>query len=141
MARRGNDTVGVEIKGLERLAREPVMDAGKERLFLDRGVKQLAKNVAAVAPGGPDGSVGRSIYGYAFSDTRGVVGSQHPGARALDRGAFITGHNGRVLRFEIGGETVFARYARIRARHYFNKGLKDAGQVLQAEFSRTFGDR
>jgi hypothetical protein len=137
----GQDIVTVEIDGLERLLKEPVMSEPARRSFVDRGMKILAKNVAAAAPGGPDGSLGRSIYGYALSADRGIVGSTHPGAKALDRGAFITPRSGKAIRFEIDGQPVFARYVRLKARRYFRKGLENAGQVLQQEFNRMFGER
>lgn len=141
MPRRERTSFNIQIDGIDKLV---ALDAGihtRQRLFLDRTVNQLARNIAAKAPGGPTRSVGRSIYGRLLTDTVGAVGSKHPGAKALDRGAYIAPKGGKkAVRFYVDGQPQFAKFVRLPARRYFASGLRTRNQVARTEFERAMGD-
>lgn len=138
MARRARTSFGIQVEGIENLVALEDDLGLRQRQFLDRTVTQLAANIAAKAPGGPGRSVGRSIYHKVLTDTVGAVGSNHPGAKALDRGAYIAPRRGhKAVKFQVDGQDVFAKYVRLPARRYFSRGLRTRNQVAAREFART----
>lgn len=132
------DTFKVELHGLERATRIPGWLEEGQREFMGKAVRRLRDEVAEKAPGGPQGRIGRSIDGRVISPTTGAIGSSHPGAKALDRGAYIVAKRGRALRFNIGGETVYRRFVRLPARRFFARGLRYRNRVVAEEFERVF---
>jgi hypothetical protein len=132
----------IDIEGLDQLDRLPGQLQRGQRVFMDRLVDRLADDVSRKAPGGAGGSVGRSMRGQAVSDTHGFIESNHPGAKALDRGAYIVGKNSpkKLLRFQVNGEVVFARFVRLKPRHYVARGLRTRKATAASVFSDTLGD-
>lgn len=138
MARRAQAKFGIVVEGLDKLEHLDGDLRSRQTVFLDRTVKHLARNIAEKAPGGPSRSVGRSIYGRVLTDTVGAVGSDHPGAKALDRGAYIAPKHGqKAVRWFKDGQPQFAKYVKLPARRYFARGLRTRNQVAAAEFNRT----
>jgi hypothetical protein len=128
---------------LRKLSSEITRRSG--RLY-DAAAKGMAAEVARRAPGGAGGRVGRSFFSRG-----GDVIPAHPGARALDRGAYITpkglrGLSGRDLRlqrrrlrFKVDGKTVFAPSVRIPARHYIRQALRKRRSIIDRAFEQVFG--
>jgi hypothetical protein len=129
----------LQVEGLGRLEGLPGEIENAQQEFLDLTSQSLAASVAAAAPGGSGGSIGRSIYGRATSSSTAVIGSAHPGARALDRGAFIVPRHGKALRFQVNGQTVFAKWVRREPLHFFARGLRNRNQIVRAAFEQEFG--
>lgn len=135
---RPRTSFAIQINGLDGLERTAGDVGVRQRRFLDRTVTELASNIADKAPGGPTRSVGRSIYHKVLTDTVAAVGSNHPGAKALDRGAYIAPRPGRkAIKFEVDGQDVFATFVRLPARRYFARGLRTRNQVAAREWERA----
>ncbi len=130
----------LKIEGLERASRIPGWLEDGQRDFFHAALRELSQSVASKAPGGPTGRIGRTIYGRTLSSTVGLIGTEHPGARALDRGAYITAKKGKVLRFEVDGEEVFTRFVRIEPRRFFARGLRYRNRIVQEQFNRHMGN-
>lgn len=117
-----------------------------DRLY-ETAAKGMAQEVARRAPGGAAGRIGRSFF--ARDD---MVISAHPGARALDVGAYITpkGLNKlsatdlrrqrRRLRFEVDGRTVFVPSVRLPGRHYVRQALRKRRSIVDRAFDEVYGD-
>lgn len=139
--RSGGTNLSVAVDGLDELRRLPgFLDRGQREL-LDKGLTGIRDAIALVAPGGPTGRAGRAVKAKTLSSTRGVVGSfDFPGARALERGAFIR-PKGTALRFQVEGRTVFVRRGiRIKARWYHKKGLRGRRRIIRAAYHDAFGN-
>ena len=68
-----------------------------------------------------------------------LITSPHPGAKALDKGAYIKAKGGKKLHFVVDGKQVFVTYVRLKARKYTNKAMRQRRTVIQEEYNRTFG--
>jgi hypothetical protein len=137
MARRAQTKFGIVVEGLDKLEHLDGDLRSRQHQFLDHTVKRLARNIAEKAPGGPERSVGRSIYGRVLTDTVGAVGTDHPGGKALDRGAYMAPKHGqKAVRWFKDGKPQFAKHVRLEARRYFARGLRTRNQVAAQEFER-----
>lgn len=132
----------VNVEGLEKLGRLPGQLTDAQHDFLSDLADELAEEVAKKAPGGPSGSIGRSVFGQVIvPDKVARVASRHPGARAQELGAYIVNRrSGRPIRFSVSGKTVFARFARIPATRFMRKGLRGRSRLAQSTFARHFGE-
>jgi hypothetical protein len=130
----------VSVEGLSKLTRIPGGLDKAQREFLGEAVDELAEEVGKAAPGGRGGRVGRTWRGRTISSTRGVVESSHPGAKALDRGAYITPKKGKVLRFTVGGQERFARFVRLPATNYTKRGLRKRGTIIRKAYEKKFNE-
>ena len=90
----------------------------------------------AVHDASPKGSI--PFKGEALDSNTVRIYSVHPGAKALDQGAYIKA-KGKRLKFEIGGRLIFMRAVRLPARKYTKKGLRKRNSIVQTEFERAFG--
>lgn len=62
----------------------------------------------------------------------------HPGAKAVDRGAYIKPKRRDVLHFTAGGSDIYtSRPVRIKARQFSKKGLRGRGRIMQEEFAKA----
>lgn len=141
-AQKGGKMFNVAVDGLAELAAIPGwLDAGQREL-LDKGSQRLADSVRAKAPGGRGGKIARDIEARTLSPTTAVVRSKGlPATRALNRGAYIKPKRGVALRFTIDGRTVFIRRGvRIKARKFFEAGLRSRGKIIRQVYSEAFGD-
>ena len=140
MARR-QSRFRVSVEGLSELAALPDwLDSG-QREFLRKAADRLAESIAEAAPGGTSGRIGRATRGRVLSPTRAEVVVEHPGARALEYGAYIAPKRGKTLRFKIGGETVYVRGGvRIKARAYAKRGLRARGRIVRGAFKEAFDE-
>jgi hypothetical protein len=138
VARRGpNAKFSIVVEGLDRLHGLDNTVHTRQRQFLDATAKRVAANIALKAPGGPGGSVGASFHATLLTDTVASVASHHPGAKALDRGAYIAPKHGqKVVRWFSGGEPQFARFVRLPARRYVRAGLRNRNQLAAQEFDQ-----
>lgn len=119
---------------------------------MQRSANQLRRNVQRVSPGGPRGRIGSTVYGIVIGERQIEVGVVHPGARALNYGAYITPkglsklpyrelvRQKRRLKFEINGKVIFAPLVRYKGTHYFERGLVSLTRVIDEEWRRAFND-
>lgn len=147
MARRGGSGVmRVTLEGnLERANRIPGWIDHAQRRQLERAGDLIEDDVEGKAPGGPGGSIARSVRTRTLSDTRLELVATHPGAKALERGAFIRSNRGRgtAIRFEEAGRTVFVRSprgVRLPALGWFKKGLRQRRRRIREAFDEAFDD-
>lgn len=73
-------------------------------------------------PGAPS-----DTHGEVTGPLTGRIVSNKPGARAQERGAYITPKRARALRFADG---TFSMHARIRGKHYLRKTGRRWGRIL-----------
>jgi len=139
MARRTQQALRVDIEGLERLQALPgFLEEGQQR-FLELAATRIAGVLAEAAPGGKTGRIGRATKGRALSATLAEVSIEHPGARALDLGAYIRPKRGKALRFQAAGGMVFSRGAvRLAPRHFTKKGLRKRGAIVRRAYLEAF---
>lgn len=145
----GGFSVGVE--GLERAARIPGLLEIAQRQFVHAACESLAEAIGKSAPGGRTGRVGRTWRGYAITDTAGLLESEHPGAKALDQGAYIVPKGlrnksfsqirrmRRYIRFRVEGREIFVPAVRLKPTHYVRRGLRPRRQIVLEQFNRFFG--
>lgn len=114
--------LGVTVRGMRgRLAREIAVG--------------LADELAAASPDDGKHRLASSWKGRAISDTLASVESNHPAAKARDRGSYLVGKRGQALRFRnADGEVVFARFVRQKPTHYTDKALRKRRVVAEAVF-------
>lgn len=124
--------VSVKIEGLSQLAELPgFLEEGQVK-FVDRIGKRIAHAIEEASP-----KAGIPFEAEAVNSTAIRVVSRHPGAKALDKGAFIKG-KGKKLRFMVGGKQVFTKHVRLKARKYTNKGLRKRNAIVREEFDKEF---
>lgn len=130
----------VSIDGLDRLEKLPAELSQAGRAFLIDAIEDLKDEVASVAPGGAAGSVGRSFFADIIIPAAVArIASDHPGAKALDKGAYIRRTGWRPVRFYVGGQAVFARWVRLKPLRYMQKGLRHRNAIVGDAFERHFG--
>ena len=97
----------------------------------------IADEVAAASPDDGKHRLADSWKGRALSDTLAVVESNHPAAKARDRGAYLVGKRGQAIRFRnVDGDVVFARFVRQKPTHYTQKALRKRRVIAEAAFER-----
>lgn len=133
-------TVRTSIEGLEELSRLPGWIDRGQRRFVERSGERIAEAIAERAPGGKGGSVGRATRSRTLSSTKAEIVVDHPGAKALERGAFIKPKRHTKLRFTVGGRTVFPRFVRLKGRGYAAKGLRARRKIVNSEYAKAFDD-
>ena len=125
-----------------------------EGRFLTRVAEKSREPLARAAPGGAGGLIGQSLRVVPALLGRPVshVRTNHPGADALDRGAWITPaglrdlgeaelrRQKRRLRFEVDGRTVFVPFVRIKATGWVKKGLRPRRRLINEAFAETHAD-
>ena len=132
--------LSLRVEGLDELHEIPrLLDRAQHRL-LERSSRELGRDVAEEAPGGAGGAIGRATRVRGFTDTRAAVSVDHPGARALEHGAVIRPRNAEVMRFDVGGQTVFARQTQIRPQRFFERALRTRERVASRAYSEAFDD-
>lgn len=145
MARRrsGSDRLRVSVEGLEQASRIPGWLEEGQRVTLEEGGKRIGKDLADAAPGGDQGSVGRSIRVRTITSTRLVIEVNHRAAKALTGSSRRASGPGKALRFEAGGETRFVRYPRrtiIPRNDWPKKGLRRRKSRIQQAYDDAFRD-
>lgn len=136
----------VRVEGLSRLAAMPGFLERAQRDLLDRSSKAIGDEVRKRAPGGPDSAIGRDVEARALSSTIAVIRSKgHPGAKALERGAFIRSRRGAgtAIRFNTPSGPIFVRSprgVRIKARGFYRRGLRTRSKHVREAFGQTFGN-
>ncbi len=135
-------SVNVQIpKELENISDELLR---RRRKFFDQFAKEVAeqarKNVKS------QGRLAQSISGRATGDDEAIVEATAPYARAQEYGAYITPRgratkSGRppMLRFTVGGRTVYARAVRIPAKGYMKKAVSKRRSIADRVFKDVFG--
>lgn len=108
--------------------------------WIDHGERKLVDNIAhrladSVHDASPKGGI--PFRGRAVNSSSAEISSNHPGAKALDKGAYIRG-KGKKLKFEVDGRTIFATAVRLAARNYTKKGLRKRNSIAKEEFSKIF---
>lgn len=150
MARRrskrgGGKSLNVQITGgLERFEKIPGWLERGPREALRRTGRKIGDDIAQKAPGGPSGSVGRAVDSRVLTNTTLQITVDHPGAKALEGGAYIVARRGRgsAIRFNAGGQR-FIRApfgARIPAFEYGKKGLRRRRTRMQEAHDEVFRD-
>ncbi len=121
----------VNIKGLEEVQLAKVLERGK-RPFFQKAGESIADELNRRAPT-------RKVNFQSHPSAMGAdVESRHPGAKAMDRGAFIAPKR-QALKFSVGGETVYTRKpVRIQGTNYVRKALSKRRKILVAAFEETF---
>lgn len=139
--------IGVSVKVPPEVRRLGSEIARREPRLYAEAARGMAAEVARRAPGGAGGRVGRSFFAR-----DNMVISSHPGARALDVGAYITPkglrklgaaelrRQPRRLRFQVDGRTVFATSVRIPAKHYVRQALRRRRSIINRAFETVYGD-
>lgn len=109
----------VKINGIKDLMDlgDEVKDA--ERKFLHRYSDDLAQSITKKSPKGhiPWTAVPNST-------NTALVASSHPGAKALDKGAYMAPKGHPRLKFVVQGREVFPKFIRLAPRHYVRKGMR-----------------
>jgi hypothetical protein len=115
---------------------------GRKNRLLDEAAAGMTVEVAKRAPGGPGGKIGRSFHSIGPS-----VVSAHPGAKALEYGAFVQAkrrqtRTGRpaAIRFQGSSGPVYRRFVRIPAKHYVRKALGKRRAVIDAAVRKVYAD-
>ncbi len=132
----------VKVPDWEKLDRLPgEIERARHRFVEDLG-GELRDAVADKAPGGRNGVIGRSMFADVVGGGVIRIASRHRGAKALDKGAYIRPRRagGKAIRFRVDGEIVFRRWARIKARRFVSKGLRQRNRVAEGQFRRHFGN-
>lgn len=127
---------GITVKGLDRAERLPGQIEVAGHATFATVEEGIVRSVAERAPGGAGGSIGASVYAKRFGAKAARLSSDHPGAKAHERGAYIVPKGGRALRFADGS---FRMRARLRAKHYFRDGVKAWQGIVAAAFKAHFG--
>lgn len=149
MARRkskgGGKNMSVQITGgLERFEKIPGWLERGPREALRRSGDKIADDIAEKAPGGEGGSVGRAVHSRVLTNTTLEISIDHPGARALARGAYIRSQRGAgtAIRFNAGGPRfIRAPYgSRLPKTDYDKKGLRRRRTRMQEAHDEVFGD-
>jgi hypothetical protein len=139
MARRS--TYQLKILGFDQLQRLAASLSPAQRRLADGISSGIAHEIAEQAPHGVTHRLEDSWKGYAIDEDTGVVESNHPAAKARDRGAYIVPKNGKAIRFRSSlGGTVFARFVRQKGTGYVDKGLRRRRVIAEAVFEQEFGD-
>lgn len=159
MARRRSSSdskaMSVRVEGGLELAKLPGwLDTG-QRALMERAGTRVRDEIRKRAPGGPLGSAGRAVKMKVRTSTTVEIGSStrdFPGARALEKGAYITpkGLRGltrrellrqpRRLRITTGGRTTYPVAVRIPAKRYHEKGARTRTKIVKEEYGKAFGD-
>lgn len=143
-ARSGTNRLKVSVEGnMDRARRIPDWLESGQRRSLERAGELLREDVQAAAPGGEGGSIGESVRAIALSSSRLELVSSHPGAKALEQGAFIRSSRGlgTAIRFNAGGRDVFVRYprgTRLPKLQWFRKGLRRRRKRIEQAFNEAF---
>jgi hypothetical protein len=125
--------VSLNIKGLSAFEDDAEwLETGQHR-FLQKITDRIAD---AVKEASPKGRI--PFRGHVTSSTLAKIESNHPGAKALDKGAYIRGH-GKKLRFHVEGRTIFTKAVRIKGTKYVAKGLRKRNKIVTEEYERIFG--
>ena len=132
--------VWVEVKGLDELEKlaDALGDAHDD--FLEAVAEETAEEVARLAPGGPDGSAGRAVEGRVERGDIRIGSFSFPGARALERGAYIVPKRNQALRLEGAGGLVTKRPVRLPPRRYHERGFREATKIARRLFAARFGE-
>lgn len=129
----------VSISGLSQLEKVPGGLEKAQREFLDEAADEIADEVGKAAPS-RSGQLARSWKGRTISSTRAVIESHSPYAKAVDRGAYITPKQGKLLRFNVDGRTIFTKSVRIPASNYTKKGLRKRGPIIRNTYQKHFDE-
>lgn len=132
--------LSVTVEGLDELAVIPRLLDRAQRRLLERASSEIAEKIGEEAPGGAGGSIARATRARQVSDTKAEVTVDHPGARTLERGAVIRPRNATILRFEVGGETVYARETRIPPQRFAERALRTSTRIASRAYLEAFGD-
>lgn len=129
----------IRVFGLEELEQLELSIDGAKGRFVRGVATDLAAELAAASPDDGGHRLADSWKGRAISDTLASVESDHPAAKARDRGAYIVGKRGQVIRFRNSfGDLVFARFVRQKGTHYTRRGLAKRRVIAEAVFEREF---
>lgn len=124
--------------------------ARAEQLLLEYAAEDGARELAKQAPGGPGGAIGRTAHPKIVSSSESQSVVTHPGAGALDKGAFITprGLKGKSmaelrrqkkrLKFTVDGKVVFAPFVRLKPRRFVRKAERARGRIIRDAAQRAF---
>ncbi len=88
-----------------------------------------------------DPPVTRSGYldnSFQIDVDKGKLFSQHPGAKALDKGAFIRAKRAKVLHFEVNGKDVFTKFVRLKATNFVTKTADNSVRDIVNIFTKNF---
>jgi hypothetical protein len=131
----------VRLFGLEELQRLEASLDGRRRRLAQGIAEGIAGELADASPKGQTGALAASWKGRAIADGLAVVESNHPAAKARDRGAYIEPHQGDVVRFTNSfGDLVFARFVRQQGTHYVRRGLAKRRVIAEAVFEREYSN-
>lgn len=128
--------IDVHVPARFRTLRERLEEA--ETRFLHRSAEGMARALARAAPGGESGRIGRSFRAKPPLDREAHAVSDHPAARALDKGATIRPRHGRFLRFQNAeGRFVFVREVTLEGAGYVQRALATSPAITQEAFEET----
>ncbi len=125
----------VQIKGIDDLLALSTELERAESQFLSRLSDGLA---ASITKASPKGHI--EWKGEVRGKNEAAVYSSHPGAKALDRGAFIQPKGHPRLRFSSQGREIFPKFIRLPARHYVRKGLRSRSSIATKLWNELIGD-
>jgi hypothetical protein len=133
--------IGVSVRGMDDIRKIPGwIEYGQARFVADFAGRQ-ARVIAEVGPQGETHRLEEGWRGEAFSSTKARVFTNVKYAKAQDRGAFIQAKPGHVLRFPgADGEWAFARFVRIKPKHYIDKALKQRRRLAEEAFRDNMGN-
>lgn len=138
---RSRSEFNVRVEGLAELAQIPGWLEQAQRRFLAKAGDRLADEIRKRAPGGAAGGIGRGTRSRTLSATSAEITVRHPGAKALEQGAYIEPKRGGALRFVVNGEVVFTRRpVRIAPKRYAARGLRNRSKVVRAAYGDAFND-
>lgn len=129
----------IRLFGVDELIKLEASVEGAKGRFVRGVASDLADELAAASPDDGGHRLASSWKGRAISDTLASVESDHPAAKARDRGAYIVGKQGQAVRFRNSfGALVFARFVRQKGTHYTRRGLAKRRVIAEAVFEREF---
>jgi hypothetical protein len=124
----------IRVEGLSKLEQIPGWLDDGQRQFVERISHRLADQMQLESPKSHIPFTARVL-----DSNSAKIESTHPGAKALDKGAYISG-KGHKLKFQVDGRLVFAKFVRLAARNYTKKALRQRNKITADEYQKAFGE-
>ncbi len=121
----GKSVMDIKIEGVKKLSEDiPHNLKTGQREFVRKFADAMAQEITKASP------KGHILWtGEVKGKDSAVMSSKHPGAKALDKGAYIAAKKGKSLRFSSGGREAFPKFVRLPARHYTRKALRSRNRI------------